>query len=327
MWLPIACETAAVLAWLGFLTIGCQPTFAGTDPVGFETITIHGDTHNLVAQRLHPFTVATGTITAVSGADVTDSSADFDAALPIGVPCVFEQDGAPHAVIDIVSHSATTLTLAADGIVAVGDTYHVRPLQKLSEILSPVLYPDFNPVEDFDPDTGDLVMIPKPGGGFSQYYYSAATGYEGYYNAGTGAEEDPYIRYTDSLLIERRGADFYVVFSGEIKVTDAAIPIDRRFNHVGSVAPVSSLASLGLAETVRAGDPGTADIVWSQDETTGDFLKFFYSDGSAPGLTTGWRMIGGGDLDRGTDFVSTGLVIRRRGVLPHVVIMKAPALF
>ena len=154
-----------------------------TDPVGWELITIHGNSHNLVAQRVHPLIVAAGAITAVSGADVTDSAVDFDSVMTAGIPYVFECSAAPHAVVDVVSHSGNTLTLASGGSVSVGDTYRVRPLRKLSEILSPVLNPEFNPAEDFDPDTGDLILIPRAGGGYNPYYYSVFPGLEGYFNA------------------------------------------------------------------------------------------------------------------------------------------------
>ena len=119
------------------------------------------------------------------------------------------------------------------------------------------------------------------------------------------------------------------MLSGEIKLTDTAIPVTARFNPVGGVNPVPTFTGVNLAATVQAGTAATADIVWMQDDSTGAFRRYFFSDGTGPGLTTGWRSAnpasGAENLDAGGTWLSSGLIIRRRGSLPHTVVMKAPA--
>ena len=117
-----------------------------------------------------------------------------------------------------------------------------------------------------------------------------------------------------------------MLLTGEIKVTDTSIPLLQRFNSIGSITPASTFNSSGLAVTLEAGLSESADIVWSQDETTGAFLRYFHSDGTG-GLTTGWRLIGDGDVDHGADYLSPGLIIRRRGVLPHAVLINGLPVF
>lgn len=305
------------------LTSGLGVASGQTNPTGFEYLTVHGNGYTALAPRVHPPTLAAGLFDSITGAQVTDNEVDFSAALATGKTYVVEQNGPTgHRVVEVLSFSGNSLTLAESGVITAGESYSVRALWRLSQLFDPVIVPDLNPVEGFNPETGDLVLIPNGTGGFKEYYYSAHPGQVGWFNAGTGAAEDPFLRYTDGILILRRGASYAAVFSGEIKVTDTTIPISEKFDWVGTAQPVASLASLDLSASLQSGTEQTADLIWSQDVFTGQFRRYFHSDGSGPGLTTGWRLVGGGNVDQGAVEVSPGIAIRRRGALPHTVLLR-----
>lgn len=194
------------LARSAVLLLGLAPTVtAQTDPVGWEFVTVHADTISLLATRVHPSTQVAGLIDTVNSAEVTDNETNFSLLLDPSKRHVLELRGTPSSnrVIDIVSFTGNTLTLAESGVATAGNLFSVRALFRLSELFSPVLVPEFTPVEDFNPDSGDLILIPDGDGRFRQYYYSSRAGRVGYFNAGTGAAEDPFIRYTDALLYRR----------------------------------------------------------------------------------------------------------------------------
>lgn len=310
------------------------PAFpASGDPVGFEFLTIHADGWSLLGERIQPPLVAIGSVTSASGADVTDTGVDFDSALDPGTEYIieFETQLIPSVeakVVDVVSHSGNTLTLAESGVAPVDANYRVRPKWRLSDLYSPVLIPDLNPAEDFDPETGDLFLTPDGNGGYREYFYSSNTGYEGFYNAATGEAEDPWLKHTEALLVLRRGASTDLVITGDVKVTDTWIPLSTRFSAIGAESPVATLADTGLDVSLQSGTASTADLVWSQDTITGEIRRYFHSDGSGAGLTTGWRLAdpppGDEDLEQGDEFVSPGLLIHRRGSLPHPVVIPAP---
>jgi len=296
---------------------------ATTEPVGFTTLTIQGDGYSLLGQQLlHPV-LAAGIIDTSSGNLVTDTAVHFDSILTSSDRAVIE---VTPKVIDILSFSGSTLTLSE--AVPAGSVYKLRKLWRLSEIFSPELVPEFNPAEDFNPDTGDLFMIADGQGGYRQYFYSIHPGQTGFFNAATGGKEDPFLNHTDALLVLRQGEAYWTVIEGAIKITDTAVAIPRRMHPAGVVSAFPTLNNLNLAASLQAGTRDTADLVWVQDVPTGTLHRYFYSNGTGPGLTTGWRKAdpasGAGNQDEGETFVSPGVIIRRRGSLPHTVVMKAP---
>lgn len=304
--------------------IGAVPTtVALADPGGFTMLKIQANGYSLLGQQVLLPTLAAGQIDSSSGNQVTDAAVDFGAVLTITDRVVIE---VPPKVIDVVSFSGSTLTLTE--AVPTGAFYRLRKLRKLDEIFKPELVPELNAAEDFNLDTGDLFLIADGQGGHRQYFYSIQLGLTGFFNAATGEKENPFLRYTDALLVLRQGASYWTTITGEIKTTDSAVPIPRRIQPAGVVHPFPSLDSLNLAATLQAGTPETADIVWAQDESSGGLHRYFYSNGTGPGLTTGWRRLdpqpGAENAEAGGTGLSPGVIIRRRGSLPHTVVMKAP---
>lgn len=310
----------------GVIIGATPPAQAQTDPVGFKMLAIQGDGYTLLGEQLLLPTLAAGEIDSSSGNQVTDAAVDFGALLTAADRAVLE---VPPSVIDVLSFSGNTLTLAE--AVPAGAIYRLRKLRKLDEIFKPDLMPEFNAAEDFNPDTGDLFLIADGQGGYRQYFYSVQPGLTGFFNVATGEAENPFLRYTDALLVLRQGASYWTVITGEVKTTDSAVPLFRQIQPVGVVNPLPTLDSLNLAATLQAGTPDSADFVWSQDETSGNLHRYFYSNGTGPGLSTGWRRLdpapGAENAEMGATEVSPGVIIRRRGSLPHTVVMKAPLIF
>lgn len=321
--------TAGMLVCMSLL-VTSQFSRAQTDPGGYEYLTVHGDGYTLFATRVHPAVVGQGIIDAAVGNVVSDDDINFSAALSPTRKYVVElEEPLQPKVIDVLSFSGNTLTLGE--AVPSGAAYRLRPLWTLWELFSPAITPDLNPVENFDSETGDLFLLPDGNGGFRQYFYSSHPGHVGFFNAGTGAEENPHVRYTEALLVLRRGPAYDTVVSGSLKVTDTEIPLVTRFQPIGVVNPLGTLDNTGLSASLQAGTAVTADIVWAQDQFTGEYYRYFHSDGSGPGLTTGWRVVGAvgeaENQDAGSVWLSPGVIIQRRGPLPQTVVLNAPGGF
>ena len=87
-------------------------TTAYTNPVGYTTQTLNANSFNLVGFNVLTPAIASGVLTGVSGATVTDTNVNFTTVLPVGKTCVLEITSgtllAPGTVQEFVTWSGST---------------------------------------------------------------------------------------------------------------------------------------------------------------------------------------------------------------------------
>ena len=257
---------------------------------------------------------------------MTDNLLNFSAILDSNTPYVVELIGGPMdgKVLDLITFSDHTLTVAETLPAASFILYQIRAVPRLSEVINPQ---DMATVDDFNPDHGDLVLIPSGGGQFDEYFYSSHSGHAGFFNATTGLPEDPLLHYIQSSYYLRRGTSpFVLVVTGQVKSKNTLLAVTDTFNYVGSAYPTGTLGDTGLEDFLKPGDPTTADIIWLQDPS-GQYERYYYSDGTyAWGV--GWRLVdappGYEDADQKNVWIYSGMIIQRRAATPYDALLTPP---
>lgn len=318
---------AAILAAaaLGFIPAVAD---AYTDPVGYETFSVPGGAFTLLGLRLHPSKVVYNTFPTVSGTVLTDPARDFETTLDPQRTYLVELtgDALDGRVLGITAFSGHTITVDEALPTASDVEYRIRPVPRLSEIIHPL---EGLATDNFNPDQADLILIPRGGGRFDQFYVSSNIFHSGYFNAATGLPEDPLLWYSDAFYYLRRAAsEFTLVVSGEVKMRSTLLQVTDTFNYFSSIYPVGlTLAESSLAEAVQAGTADTADIVWIEQDT-GEYKRYFYSNGLPP-LGVGWRQVdappGTANDDQGAAPFAPGFIIQRRAPQPYDALLTPPA--
>ncbi|RYG58666.1 hypothetical protein EON80_26715 [bacterium] len=130
-YIPYSLLAAAAACGLAF----AQET-AYTTPVGYTTQTLAANSFNLVGINLQTPTTVAGTLTAVSGTQLSDSNADFTALLPAGSTGVLEiLDGpASGTTQEFTTYAGNSITVPVEiANLAAGAKYRVRIATTLSE--------------------------------------------------------------------------------------------------------------------------------------------------------------------------------------------------
>ena len=324
------CNLQCIALLIAMATCGLGT--AQTIPVGSEFLTAQPGNFSLFGIRFHNSSVV-GNLD-ISGTTLYDADTNFDTALdPPPARYLIEitsgiSDG---KVIEIVSFAVNTLIVAESLPIETDVTYRIRPIPKLSEIISPV---EPLATDDFNPDNADLILLPTGDGKFSQYYVSFHSSalhpeyFNTYINVATGLPEDPFLIYTDAFFYLRRdSSDFNLDVVGEIKLTNTLLSVTDTFNYFSSVYPIGeTLANSNLSVSLQAGTAATADLIWIQDGS-GNYRTYFLSDGTSQ-LTAGWRLAnadpGLEDVDQSEVELSAGFIIQRRAPAPYNTLLTPP---
>ncbi len=133
------------------------------------------------------------------------------------------------------------------------------------------------------------------------------------------------------IFLRRENSDFTLVVEGQVKLENTRLSVAETFNFCSMVYPYGmTLGESSLAASLQPGTAATADIVVLQDETTGEFRRYFVADGSPP-LTSGWRLAdpppGGANTDQSAVPMSSGFVIHRRAAQPYEALMTPPGFY
>jgi len=301
-----------------------------SSPVGYETLLAQPGIFNLFGLRLFPAAVAADDFETIAGTTLTDTDTDFSGLLNSNTSYVIEiNDGSNDGrLVEVASYSGSVLTVADPLLADTNVSFTIRPVTLLSDIVNPDFYSDFVKVSDFNPDTGDLILIPSGDDEFNQYYFSSYPGQEGFFNAATGVPENPVMSYVDAFFILRRGqTELPIIVSGSVKLTNTLLPVADDFNYFTTVYPAgTTLQQSNLESSLQWGTEATADLILIQDPGTSHHSEYFYSDGSPP-LTQGWRKVGEGDADQGplVGFdENSGFVIKRRASSPYEALLTPP---
>jgi hypothetical protein len=106
-----------------------------------------------------------------------------------------------------VKKDATSVFLGGGQFNYVGGIYPVG-----TTLMGSGLSATLQPTDAFDPSLADLVLVPIPGGGFNQYFYSSFDGAEGWFNAGDFAPSNDEA-LSSGLIVLRRGSDIDALIS------------------------------------------------------------------------------------------------------------------
>ena len=301
---------AVAVAGLSVLLTGtaAAQTQAASTPVGFYTETIRPG-FNVVGINLANPVLATGTVTGVNAAVISDTNGNF-AALNDANATYFVETSTG-TIAEVASVSGTDITLTAAAGLAVGDQFSVRAGKTLEEIFGTSLASGPNA------GAADVVYVPTgEAGQFDQYFSSSLQG--GAFRNATAAfvplSKPVAVLFSDALLVERRGADpVDVVVTGSVKTTPTAVSLPTGFYPV-TVAAVAgaTLQNSGLASSLTAGpNAGAADVVYVPGATPGTFTQYFPSSLENPpafrNATSAFVPLTG-DVDLGS-----AVLIERRG--------------
>lgn len=304
---------------------------------GYETVDLPGSSTTLIGMRLHSTPLAAGSVD-ISGTALMDVAINFDTFLTLPAEeYLVELDGglSDGKMLPLVGYALNTIVVGESLPVESGVSYEIRRIERLSELIHPMTP---QATSNFNPDNADLIMVPKGGGQFDQYYVSSFTSVAHpteylnvYMNAETGEVEDPLIFPRKGLFYVRRAASATsVVIAGDLRIANTLLPVVDRFNYFSSIYPVAeTLLVSDLESSVLAGTAETADLVCLPDGA-GGFMNYFYSDGTAP-LTTGWRLVdappGSENTEQELVEMPTGFAILRRSPSPYEALMKRPSFY
>ena len=318
--IPITLATTLVASG-----ISSAQTPAYSKPSGYVTELFKAGQFNLFGITLQTPSITGGILTTIGASSVADTSKDFTALLVPGKTYVLEIDDATSsatgAIAEVTSWSGSSLNTSPTNLTLLGATngtkYSLREASTIAQI--------FGASNEFGLSPGtlataDILWVSNGSGSFSRYYFATAqppfvtAGWKLIGGGNVDRSATPLV-YTDGLILQRRGTtDLSLVVTGQVKTTPTVIAVSgNAFNHIGTTFPVgSTLASSGLQATVQAGGLNTSDIVWVPDGTSG-YKRYYLATAQPPFVTAGWKLIGGGNTDRGTEAIRSGIILQRKG--------------
>jgi hypothetical protein len=307
-------------------------TPAFSKPSGYVTETFKPGQFSLFGLTLNNASIASGTITAISSSSVSDSTKNFTNLLTAGQTYVFEitrpGSTALGSFAEVTTWTGAALTTTPTNLTllgaAVGDTYTLRKASTIADVFGATNQAG---LLQGNSNTADVIWISDGAGVLTRYYYANAqppaitAGWRRIGGGNTNAANIPILS-ADGVILQRRGlTDLTLVHTGEVKTIRTSYAITTNaFNYIGGSFPVgSTLASSGLQGQVTAGNTNTADIVWVPNGL-GGYTRYYFATAQPPAITAGWRSIGGGNTDRSTVPLTSGIIIQRRGATSNMTI-------
>ena len=302
-----ALHALAAIGLTALITGSASAQTAVSKPVGYYTENL-GTGFNLVGVNLHGKVLASGTLTAESGADVTDSTKDFSTILN-DATATYIIEFASGTVAEITNVAGDTLTLAGAVGAGVGADYSIRQAETLASVFGT------NLTQGATDASADVVWVPDgTAGGFTRYFSSSLGGgeFRDATNAFASPAKPPVVFYPDAVFVERKGGAIDIVISGAVKTTGTVVNMPTGFYPVTVSGPVgSTLQNSGLGSVLTAGaTDASADVVWVPG-APGVFDRYFVSSLGAPGefrdATNAFSPLPG-DVDLGS-----AVLIERKG--------------
>lgn len=279
-------------------------TTAYTTPVGYSTQTLLASKFNLIGLDLHKPISVTGTLTAVSGAVLTDTSVtNFATALTASRTYILEMVTGTAAGVsqEFVTVSGSTLTLPSSVTgVAVGDQYQIRVAPTLEDIFgttTSVL------TKGATAALADNIYLPNGSGGYNVYWQNTAGSFRNFVG-GTAAANVPVV-YMDGLLVKKGATAGSLVLSGEIKKISSTNTIVKGFNPLGTGYPAgSTLQNIGLTGIQKGATAALSDKIHIPNGSGGYNIYWMNSASS-------WRNFVGGTAATAPTALTPGFFIEK----------------
>lgn len=180
-------------------------------------------------------------------------------------------------------------------------------------------------------DTADIILLPKSGGGYDQYFYSTG-GVQGagwrMVDGGTTAQDNVPVQFTGGAAIRARSAKS-IIITGQVKPGNTQVQLQTGRNIVVNLCPVNAAGTTPSSEGRTLGNSGLqagiagaaasalADLVLLADGA--GYTQYYYSTGGL--LGTGWRKVGSGQADQaGVALPDGAFIILRRGAPTSLVL-------
>ncbi len=259
--------------------------------------------------------LASGTVTAAAGSDVTLASTPSVASLAVGPKAikitsrVNQQAGSTNAYgasAQVAGSTGETVTAALSTAPNTGDEFVIYQLNTIASVFGTTNSFGLNAAAA--PATADILYLTNEGALVGYFYHSTAAKWRLVSTPDGADQNDVVIEPTAGVMITRRNtgaAEIFVRFSGE------ALPGRQVAKLGGSGFSIinnpflipTTLAESGLASTLNGGTgPGTADVLYLEEN--GELSGYFYKTGGAGG--TGWRALGDGSTDQGLVALNPG---------------------
>lgn len=321
------------------LTIAAAAGLTGISPaqitayskiLGLTTQKLAANQQNLVGINLMTPVIVSGSLTAVSGATISDRNTNFSRAIAVGKIAVLEitSGAAAGTVQDFATWSEDSITLpAAVSGLAVGDSYRIRLAATLQEVFPPGTLTG-SPYAT----SADKVWIPSGAGNYTRYWYNNGntsgwhTTSDGNNDTGAVTADVPLL-YIDGIIVEKKGASAKLLLTGEVKTTGSNVLLMQGQNLISIVPPTgATLFTSGLkGDIAGAGDAASADIVWAPNGANA-FTKYWYKTTTPAGwyTTTGSDNTGAVTIDVP---IPPSIYIQRRSSVPKVATMDVPTAY
>lgn len=301
------------LALLTLLALGAVQAHGQADKLpmsrtaGTVTIALPGGKTTLVGLS-NVRIVASGTVGAVAGADLTLASS------PAVLPDVLS---APHA-IKIVSranpagsnaygHSALITAQAGQQVTAalaatpnVSDEYVIYELKTLGGILGAAN--ELGLTGAAAPDTADKVYL-TDAGVLVAYFFNTTAGKWRLVSAPDGADQESTVIQPGSglMVVRVAGADRSLRLQGDALPARHVAAVDAGHNIVNNPFLIAtSLSASDIQSNITGGTgPGVADIVYLEEN--GVLTGYYFKTGGPGG--TGWRALGDSVTDAGAALI------------------------
>lgn len=285
--------------------LACPLIAAVTSPVvGVMHTTLKGDGHfNLISSPFLLPVKVTCSVTAANGTAITVDAADLSS-VAAGSDYVEVVSTTRNGVTaTILSINGTTLTLAQNLGLQVGDELTIRAVPTIGTLFGPDNRYSLQPSASGDPSEADqILIIDSSSQATSTYFYSTYPGFEGWFDTTSFEPASSVLLHPErGLIVQVNGADVDMFLYGEVKMNQTVADVFTGFNVLGVLDPLTTgdsarLLTLGNGgfytgsdatgvHPSASGDPDEADWIYVIDPDTQSATTYFYS--TYPGFE-GW---------------------------------------
>lgn len=287
---PLFLFSSCALAAISTLNAGA-PAVVATDPVGYVTVTVDGDTsYNFVALPLVNSPDFSGQAASVGATTVTVAGTpwapgDYDSSYFVEITSNGGTDGgdAKGLLVDVVSNTANELTLADDvsSFTFEGDeTFTIREHETIGSVFG------VNNSAGLQGGTGggssDEILLWNPvSQGFSSYFYNVALTRWAPTTNPFGADASGEILYPDQgvVILRKAAGQASFVVAGAVKVGQTQAPVFTGFNFYDNKKPYdTTLGATGWQNDLVGGTGGgSSDEIGIWNATTQTLDNYFYN--------------------------------------------------
>ena len=314
-----------------------------TNPVGYMTLTVKGSpdgdktAFTPLAMSLEKPVLASGVLSEgptsviVTNANASYTFDEFAGADAAGNPTHYLQFTANGLIVDIVSNTATTISVDEDlaGSASAGDAYVVKKYSTIADVFGAANKVGLSAGANSGSSDLVYIMSSEGDGSFSTYYpqddpTDSFFGGDGWRIVGDNAtdQSDVVIGPDDGIIVARDVVgDIDIVVSGSVNVVDHQRGLPGGFSLVSYPYPVDvtledSNIYTDLNGYVSGANSGASDLVYVLN-SDGLYTTYYRQDDPTDSFFggDGWRVVGDNATEQGAVVIPAGssIIIKHRG--------------